>query len=362
MSQGMYPYNTMEKYKTILNYLTYNNPKINEYIGSPDEPSGNDILLKQINSTLEQIKLMLHTFSLVKTCFLYEANQYADTETLSPDEKADKKYCENRAHLLFRIIQSSVETKNYFRILTESMEKHQIAKQSPAYKAILKACQVQTDRHKRLRNNLLTEYISISMLRPYCILLQKQGSSLQADLRKHINMSEWIPYQTLEPILNDYAEEIAAAVTDSSTAYKDVRMEEAKKLQEKIEINKEQKQLLRQQKQLEKWKQQLTAFCIEKETSLHTHNDSQPTSHLQEQIYSRIFRELGQAYTDCRIICMLVKEPGQPRRFRYLTKNGMTNRITSVDLFIRQKTIPENLKARAFQYPNVKCIDTILLD
>ena len=362
MSQGMYPYNTMEKYKTILNYLTYNNPKINEYIGSPDEPSGNDILLKQINSTLEQIKLMLHTFSLVKTCFLYEANQYADTETLSPDEKADKKYCENRAHLLFRIIQSSVETKNYFRILTESMEKHQIAKQSPAYKAILKACQVQTDRHKRLRNNLLTEYISISMLRPYCILLQKQGSSLQADLRKHINMSEWIPYQTLEPILNNYAEEIAAAVTDSSTAYKNVRMEEAKKLQEKIEINKEQKQLLRQQKQLEKWKQQLTAFCIEKETSLHTHNDSQPTSHLQEQIYSRIFRELGQAYTDCRIICTLVKEPGQPRRFRYLTKDGMTNRITSVDLFIRQKTIPEDLKTRAFQYPNVKCIDTILLD
>lgn len=362
MSYGLYPYNTMETYKTILNYLTYNNPKINDYIGSLDEPSGNSDLLKQINSTLTQIKLMLHTFSLVKACFLYEANQYADTETLSPDEKADKKYCENRAHLLFRIIQSSVETKNYFRILTESMEKHQIAKQSPAYKAILKACHVQTDRHKRLRNNLLTEYISISMLRPYCILLQKQGSSLQADLRKHINMSEWIPYQTLEPILNDYAEEIAAAVTDSSTAYKNVRMEEAKKLQEKIEINKEQKQLLRQQKQLEKWKQQLTAFCIEKETNLHTHNDNRPTSYLQEQIYSHIFRELGQAYTDCRIICMLVKEPGQPRRFRYLTKNGMTNRITSVDLFIRQKTIPEDLKARAFQYPNVKCIDTILLD
>ena len=352
MPQGMYPYNTMEKYKIILNYLTYNNPKINDYISSPDEPSGNDILLKQIKNTLAQIKLMLHTFSLVKACFLYEANQYGDAESLSPDEKADKRYCENRAHLLFRIIQSSVETKNYFRILTESMEKHQIAKQSPAYKAILKACQVQTDRHKRLRNNLLTEYISISMLRPYCILLQKQGSSLQADLRKHINMSEWIPYQTLEPILNNYAEEIAAAVTDSSTAYKDVRMEEAKKLQEKIEINKEQKQLLRQQKQLEKWKQQLTAFCIEKE----------PTSHIQERVYGNIFRELGQAYTDCRIICMLVKEPGQPKRFRYLTKNGTTNRITNVDLFIRQKTIPEDLKTRAFQYPNVKCIDTILLD
>ena len=91
MSQGMYPYNTMEQYKIILNYLTYNNPKINNYIGSPDEPSGNGDLLKQINSTLTQIKMMLHTFSLVKACFVYEANQYANTETLSPDEKADKK-------------------------------------------------------------------------------------------------------------------------------------------------------------------------------------------------------------------------------------------------------------------------------
>lgn len=361
MYNCLFPYERMDIYKKSIHYLQNHNSKITYYIGNEDQPSSNETLNTWLQTTLKQVKLTLHTLSLVRYCFHYEYQQYKQQPILSPTDKADMQYCKSLNHTLMRIIQSSISTKNYLTDIQHKIPNYYIAKNSTLYFAIRKACQVQKDRHVRLRHEILSFYISVSMIRPYCKHLQKHNQTLAADMKRHFDTSQWIEYKDLEPILHNYAKEIAAiAKMDETQTYKQCRLEDALAYQSKLEQNKKERAVTAEQKQMERWKSQLTRHCIERESALHTTYKGELTSHSYESLLHQIASRTKDMKT-CHVICMLVKEPDKTRKFRYLTQDGCTNRMGEVDLFLETADIPEDLKQRAMSYDNVKCIDTILI-
>lgn len=350
-------YEVAQKYNKIIYYLTHDYPKITNYAGPSTEPSENQNIKQNINILMNYIRKILYQLTIIKSCFDYELDQYQKQTQLSSQDNIDIKYCKHIISMLIAIMKSEIKTKIYFDILTKKINNIHIAKNSILHKALCFELKKQLQRCKYLEQQILTNYISISIIRPYCKYLQQQQLSFNDDIQTHLDISVWKSYKIIKPDIDRYIKHIAAYI--NTTTYKTERLKEANKYYEKKLKQNQEKEFEKNIKQAQYYKNMLQKFCTEKEYSFsNCVNRTHPTI---EHLMKKAVHEPNFNGNQCFIIVILFKPEKGPRYFRYLTKSDIVTRINSIDLFLFQQTIPDEIKQRIQSYPDVKAFGTIHL-
>lgn len=358
MSHTLKAYEIGQYYDEIMNNIIKQKPICRNYFCQKNEPNVNQILQEELSKVIDRMHETIYKIITVEYCFQHEMDRYDKQETLSDIDKIDYQACKGCRWQLWNIEHSFRKTQCYLKGLKYKLSKMNISVNSPVLRAIRYECKKCYTRCKDCFQNVITEYILKSIMRPYYIHITNKGIDLTEEIKKHTLPKAPSSYEELlakfEPYINYI---VAFGEKSGKTVYKSIRIEEFQKNQAYIDQTKERRKQEKEAKTQEQYKERIQKFCIQRETVY----DKKRKDGKQHPIFSQLMKADNydkQAKTCCIIVCLCKPEKGNAY-YRYYDTNCLRAYSQEITTFFFDNIGIQDAITKCYTYPDVKAVDSI---
>ena len=331
---------------------------LKQYLCNEGETPCNDVLLHNLNITVKKLFLMIMQINLIRTAMYYEIRQYEKKQReqnakLSETERQDLNCLWSNVRQLSNLKDSYKREYALNQNLIRRCQSYDFSPKTVLPKAISHFCKQKLERCKNGERLLITDYMSITMIKPYWYALQKQGIALVDDMKQH--MSIHIAEEFDENKKNERDAYIAfiAESTKGETRYKERRIQEWQEYLKRKEQREHTAKIERQIKQQESYENKLHRHCIEHSKKS---NDNR-------MILNRAYQSENydiQSKT-CRYICTLCKPEQGHAYYAYLSTHGLVRRMNQIDRFFFDEDDVQSALDECRAMPDVKAAEAIII-
>lgn len=328
----MNEYDITTAYDRIINVIMDGKRQMEQYLAPDKASSCNEILIPMLEKTKTNVHEIIRKLGIVIDCFEYEYDAYAEQD-LTDDDKTDKAAIRELRSNLYHIRESFINTNKILFRLINRFEEYDYVDGENVPQAIRNMCKRQNKRCASVWKTCTYEYVFKCMIRPYYIELINNGGSFIQEINKYIPYGKIYDHKEWTTHIRPYIELIAKKAK-TRTVYKDVRMREYLESKNKKDIRKTKNAKNKISANKKSYQQQIEQYAAERQRPFNDLRAGKP-SPFPSQIIKKMTRspEYNPDATQCYIVCCVCKEEKKQRYFRYLTKNGLTNRANNVDLF-----------------------------